>query len=58
VVFEELTIMNSAWRPKLYDVAAWNSAKSEDVELPDFEYEQMLVDDGDFDTWAKTFNWV
>jgi hypothetical protein len=26
------------------------------VDLPDFEYEQMLVDDGDFDKWAKTFN--
>ena len=58
VVFEELTIMNSAWKPKLHDVAAWNSAQAEDVDLPDFEFEQMLVDDGDFDNWAKTFNWV
>jgi hypothetical protein len=58
IVFEELTIMDSAWKPKLRDVAACNSAEVEVVDLPDFEYEQMLVDDGDFDKWAKTFNWV
>ena len=58
VVFEELTIMSSAWRPMLRDVAAWNSTQAEDVDLPDFEYEQMLIDDGNFDNWAKTFNWV
>ena len=34
------------------------SAQAEDVELPDFEYEEMLVDDGEFDKWAKTYNWV
>lgn len=42
----------------LRDVAAWNSTQAEDVDLPDFEYEQMLIDDGNFDNWAKTFNWV
>ena len=56
MVFEQLTIMGSAWTPKLCDVAAWNSAQVEEV--PDFEFEQMLVDDGDFDKWAKTLNWV
>ena len=50
--------MNSAWRPKLRDMAAWNSAQAEDVDLPDSEFEQMLVDDGDFDNWVKTVNWV
>ena len=50
--------MNSAWKAKLFDAAAWNSAQAEDVELPDFEYEEMLVDDGEFDKWAKTYNWV
>ena len=50
--------MNSAWRSKLHDVAAWNSAQVEDADLPDFEFEQMLVDDGDFDNWVKTVNWV
>jgi hypothetical protein len=56
VVFEELTIMKSAWRPQLCDVAAWNSAQAEEVDLPDFEFEQMLVDDGDIDKWIKTFD--
>ena len=58
VVFEELTIMDSAWRPKLCDMAALNSGQVEDVDSPDFEFEQMLVDNGDFEKWVKTVNWV
>ena len=60
VIFEELTIMDSAWKGKLRDLAACNSAQVEEVpvDLPDLEYEQMLVDDGDFDQWVKTVNWV
>lgn len=50
--------MDSAWKPKLQDVAACNSSEVEVVDLPDFEYEQMLVDDDDFDKWVKTVNWV
>ena len=50
--------MDSAWKPKLHDVAAWNSVKVDDVDLPDFKFEQMLVDDGDFDKWVETMNWV
>jgi hypothetical protein len=50
--------MDSAWKPKLFDVAACNSAQSEEVDLPDFEFEQMLVDDDDLDKWFKTVNWV
>ena len=53
VVFEELTIMKCAWSPKLYDVAAGNSAQVEEVDLPDFEFEQMLVDDDDIDKWVN-----
>ena len=49
--------MDSAWKPKLRDLAACNSAVVEEVE-EDLEYEQMLVDDGNFDIWAKTVNWV
>ena len=58
VIFEELTIMDSAWKPKLCDVAALNSEQVEEVDLPDFEYEQMLIDDDDFEKWVKTVNWV
>jgi hypothetical protein len=58
VVFEELTIMHSAWKPELHDMAALNSAQVEEVDVPDFEFEQMLVDDGDFDEWVRTVNWV
>ena len=56
--------MHSAWKPKLCDIAAWNSAQAEEVDLPNFEFEEMLVDDGDFDKWVKTvtpavnLNWV
>ena len=58
VIFEELTIMDSAWKSKLHDAAALNSTQAEEVDLPDFEYEQMLVDDGDFDKWVRIVNWV
>jgi hypothetical protein len=58
ITFEELTLMDSAWKPKLHDVAACNSAVVEEVDLPDFEYEEMLVDDVDFDKWVKIVNWV
>lgn len=40
------------------DLAACNSAEVEVVDFPDFEFEQMLVDDGDFDKWVRTVNWV
>ena len=57
--------MHSAWKPKLCDMAAWNNAQAEEVDLPDFEFEEMLVDNGDFDKWVKTvmppavnLNWV
>jgi hypothetical protein len=50
--------MDSAWRPKLCDVAGWNSAQAEEVDLPDFEFEQMLVDDCDLDKWVKALDWV
>ena len=58
MVFEELTIMNGAWRPELHDVANLNSAQVEDVDMLYSEFEQMLVNDGDFDNWVKTVNWV
>jgi hypothetical protein len=50
--------MSSGWKPKLWDVAACNSAEVEVVDSPHFEFEQMLVDDGDFDKWVGTVNWV
>jgi len=58
VVFEELTIMDSAWKSKLHDVAALDSTQVEEVDVPDFEFEQMLADDCDFDKWVRTLNWV
>ena len=50
--------MGSAWKPKLYDVAASNSTQAEEVDLPDFEFEEMLVDDDDFEKWVNWVNWV
>src|SRR5271155_101153 len=31
IVFEELTIMKSVWGQNLWDVAAWNSAQTQEV---------------------------
>ena len=52
VVFEEVTITKSAWGPGLGDVAAWNAAQMEEV--GNFDFEQMLVDDGDQEEWDKS----
>ena len=43
-IFEQLTMMKSAWGPELYDFAAWNAAQVEEVNL---DYEQLLLDDID-----------
>ena len=48
--------MKSAWGPQLYDMAAWNSGQVEEVDLPDFEFEQMLVDNDDLDKWIKVLH--
>lgn len=45
--------MKSAWGPKLYDAAAWNSSQTETCLL---EFEQLLVEDGDLEDWEKEFN--
>jgi hypothetical protein len=36
--------MKSAWGPDLYDMAAWNGAQVEEVEIL-FDFEEMLVED-------------
>lgn len=54
VVFEEVTIMKSAWGSGLGDVAAWNAAQIEEV--GSFDFEQMLVDDGDQEEWDKSLS--
>jgi hypothetical protein len=51
ILFEELTIMNAAWRTDLFDIARSNNVKVDDVSLLDFE--EMLVDDGDYMEWDK-----
>ena len=50
-VFEELTMMGSAWGPGIYDAAAWNAMQVEEVNLLDFE--EMLADDVDIVEWDK-----
>ena len=52
VVFVEVTITKSAWGPGLNDVAAWNAVQMEEV--GNFDFEQMLVDDGDQEEWDKS----
>src|SRR5271155_1138441 len=51
IAFEELTIMKSAWGPKLFDVAAWNAAQTEEVGMGDFEH--MFIDDVKHGEWVK-----
>ena len=52
VVFEEVTITKSAWGPGLGDIVAWNAAQMEEV--GNFDFEQMLVDDGDQEECDKS----
>jgi hypothetical protein len=52
VVFEELTIMKSAWGPDLCDVGAWNAAQDEEVDIHEFEFEQILLDDVELEEWV------
>jgi len=53
-VFEELTMMGSAWGPGIYDVAVWNAMQVEEVNLLDFE--EMLADDVDTVEWDKVID--
>jgi len=49
IVFEELAIMNSAWGPELYDMAAWNASQVEEV----MDFEELLTEDVDCLAWDK-----
>jgi hypothetical protein len=55
--FEKLVMMKSAWHNNIGNIAAWNSAKVEEVdETIDsefIEYEDMLTADRDFEEWDK-----
>lgn len=51
VIFEELVIMKSAWGPDLYDMAAWNKAQSEEINL--FDFEELLIEDTEASIWDK-----
>lgn len=46
--------MKSAWGPELYDMAAWNAAQVEEVELL-FDFEEMLVEDVASAEWDNDF---
>ena len=50
-IFEELTIMKSAWGAKISDNAAWNMAQSEEVDNGDFA--ELLKDDMDMVQWDQ-----
>jgi hypothetical protein len=49
--FEELQIMKFAWRNTISDLAAWNSAEMEEVDLGC--YEELLEADAMFDKFDK-----
>jgi len=42
--------MRSAWGPKLFDIAAWNAAQTEEIDVRDFE--EMLIDDVELAEWV------
>ena len=48
-VFEELVIMKSVWGPDLHNMAAWNNAQTEEVDI--FDFEEMLIEDVDSAAW-------
>jgi hypothetical protein len=50
-VFEELVVMGSAWRPDIYDMAAWTSSQEEEVDF--FDFEEMFIDDEEMVSWEK-----
>ena len=45
--------MGSAWRPDLYDMAAWMAFQQEEVEPDFFDFEEMLDDDIASLAWEK-----
>ena len=51
-VFEELVIMGLAWRPKLYDMAAWSAFQVEEVDTS-LDFEEMLENDDACLAWEK-----
>ena len=53
--FEELVIMNSAWGPELYNMAAWTTSQLEEINLLDFE--EMLAEEGDLVDWDKEIDY-
>ena len=50
-IFEELTIIKSAWGSNIYDNAAWNTVQSKEVDNGDFE--EMLNDDVEMLDWNE-----
>ena len=50
-VFEELVVMGSAWRPDIYDMAAWTSSQEEEVDF--FDFEDMLFNDAEMVAWEN-----
>jgi hypothetical protein len=54
LVFEELVIMGSAWRPDLYDMGAWTEFQVEEVDSDGmFDFEEMLQDDASSLVWEN-----
>ena len=46
--------MGSAWRPELFDMAAWRASKVEDVDVDTyFDYEEILDNDNACLAWEK-----
>ena len=43
--------MKSVWGLDLYDMAAWTASQVEEIEQ--FDFEELLLDDGDILAWAK-----
>ena len=44
--------MGSAWRPDLYDMAAWTAFQVEEVD-PVFDFKEMLEEDDAYLAWEK-----
>jgi hypothetical protein len=46
--------MGSAWRPELYDMAAWTAFQVEEVDIS-LDFEEMLEDDDACLAWERDY---
>ena len=55
--FEQLQVLKSAWKEDILNIAAWNSAVTEEVDVSYMkEYQELLAVDDEAVQWDKEFS--